>query len=201
MFASGAACGAALLLGACGGQKSQDENEPSGNFQVEVVDASFPGKQKLAKRSDLVIKVRNTGTKAVPNIAVTLSGFSKRSANKELADRDRPLFVINGVPKELGGIPETKEAAPAGCDTAYVGTWACGKLKPGKERTFKWTVTAVVAGNYSVSYKVAAGLDGKAKAVAPGGGAPRGSFTGKISDAAPETRVADDGKTVIEGTR
>jgi hypothetical protein len=49
---------------------------------------------------------------------------------------------------------------------------------------------------------VAAGLDGKAKAVDPGGReAPRGSFSGTVSDEAPEVRVADDGETVVEGTR
>jgi hypothetical protein len=49
---------------------------------------------------------------------------------------------------------------------------------------------------------VAAGLDGKAKAVAAGGGkAPRGSFSGNVSDKPPQVRVADDGKTVVEGTR
>jgi hypothetical protein len=49
---------------------------------------------------------------------------------------------------------------------------------------------------------VAAGLGGKAKAVSPGGDeAPRGSFSGTVSDEAPDVRVADDGKTVVEGTR
>jgi len=41
-----------------------------------------------------------------------------------------------------------------------VNTWACGHLKPGAIRTFKWGVTAVQAGPYKLSYRVAAGLDG-----------------------------------------
>ncbi len=37
---------------------------------------------------------------------------------------------------------------------------------------------------------------------APGGGpAPRGQFSGSISDEAPDVRVADDGKTIVSGTR
>jgi hypothetical protein len=178
----------------------QDENEPEGNFPLEVVDASFPGDQKLAKRSDLRITVRNAGSETVPNVAVTVNGFSERRDNPQLADPERPTFVINGVPKDIGGLPESKEAAPAGCDTAYVNTWACGPLKAGAERTFRWSVTAVEAGDYRISYRVAAGLDGKARAI-PSSGRLAGTFSGAISDKAPDTRVADDGKTVIEGTR
>jgi hypothetical protein len=63
-------------------------------------------------------------------------------------------------------------------------------------------VTAVRAGPYEVTWRVAAGLDGKAKAVGVGGGeAPSGSFSGSVSDRAPDVRVADDGKTVVRGTR
>jgi hypothetical protein len=112
------------------------------------------------------------------------------------------VFALNGVQVEIAGFPEAKEAAPRGCDTAYVNTWACGPLKPNEQKTFRWSVTAVKAGEFNVEWKVAAGLDGKAKAVAPGGGPPpRGSFSGTISDAAPDVRVADDGKTVVSGTR
>jgi hypothetical protein len=60
----------------------------------------------------------------------------------------------------------------------------------------------VQAGNFNVRWRVAAGLDGKAKAVAVGGGpAPRGAFSGTISNEAPDVRVADDGKTIVSGTR
>jgi len=65
------------------------------------------------------------------------------------------------------------EIVPAIGETAYVGTWALGPLKPGEQKTFRWDVTAVRAGPYEITYEVAAGLDGKAKA---GGGrrGPRG---------------------------
>jgi hypothetical protein len=188
-------------LAACGGGDPQDKNEPKGNFQVDVLDASFPGKQKLAKRSDLVIKVKNSGDEEIPNIALTVSGFDERRDNPDLADPNRPVFVINGVPKQIGGFPESKDASPPGCDTAYVNTWACGKLGVGKVKTFKWTVTAVRAGPYKIRYTVAAGLNGKAKAVDANGAAPTGAFRGTISDTPPQTRVADDGHTIVSGTR
>jgi hypothetical protein len=191
-----------VALAGCGGGERQDEDEPEGDFAVEVVAASFPEDQKLAKKSNLVITVRNAGNRTVPNIAVTVDGFNVRRSDPELADPRRPQFVINGVPREIGGFPEAKDAAPLGCDTAYVNTWACGPLAAGRRRTFRWSVTAVLAGDFEINWRVAAGLDGKANAVGPGGAeAPSGSFSGTVSDEAPEVRVADDGETVVEGTR
>jgi hypothetical protein len=191
-----------VALAGCGGGERQDEDEPEGDFAVEVVQASFPEDQKLAKKSNLLITVRNAGERTIPNIAVTVDGFNVRRSDPELADPQRPQFVINGLPREIGGFPEAKEAAPLGCDTAYVNTWACGPLADGKQRTFRWSVTAVQAGDFEINWRVAAGLDGKAKAVSPGGGeAPSGSFSGNVSDEAPDVRVADDGETVVEGTR
>ena len=192
-----------LAFAGCGGGERQDENEPSGNFPVEVVKASFPEKQKLAKSSDLVVTLRNAGRETIPNIGVTLRGLDRRSSDPDVADPSgRPVFAVNGVRVKIAGFPESKEAAPRGCDTAYVNTWACGPLKPNQMKTFRWSVTAVHAGDYKIAWRVAAGLDGKAKAVAQGGGPPpSGQFTGTISNAAPNVRVADDGHTIVNGTR
>jgi hypothetical protein len=189
------------MLAACGSQPRQDESEPKGNYKVEVTRASFPEQQKLAKRSDLVIVVRNSGNKTIPNLAVTLNGFDKRVNDPDLADPNRPIFVVNGRPQSIGGFPEAKDAAPAGGETALVNTWALGTVKPGKKKTFKWSVTAVKAGPFHIKYKVAAGLQGKAKAVGPDGAEPKGAFNGTVSDVAPQSRVADDGHTVVNGTR
>lgn len=191
-----------LAVAGCGGGERQDENEAEGSFPVEVVTARFPEDQKLAKRSDLVVTVRNAGRETIPNIAMTVDGFDETKSDPELADASRPVFALNGVQVKIAGFPEAKEAAPRGCDTAYVNTWACGPLGPNEQKTFRWSVTAVRAGEFQIEWRVAAGLDGKAKAVMPGGGpAPRGSFSGTISDEAPDVRVADDGKTVVSGTR
>ena len=196
------ACLCALALGSCGGDERQDANEPEGEFRVRVVDASFPSSQRLAKRSTLKITVENAeARRTVPNIAVTVRGCDTRLADPDQADPARPVFVINGDPKEIGGYPEAKEQAPAGGETVYSGTWALGRLPPGRRRTFEWRVTAVRAGSFRLSYEVAAGLDGKARAVGPDGGPVRGRFTGRVDDRAPDTRVADDGRTVGEGTR
>ncbi|MBA2439305.1 MAG: hypothetical protein H0V50_01370 [Thermoleophilaceae bacterium] len=196
------ACLCLLVLSSCGGGERQDESEPEGEFKVRVVRAEFPAAQALAQRADLKITVRNAeATRSVPNIAVTVKGFDTRLENPGLADPGRPVFVINGEPKEIGGYPESKEKAPAGGETAYNGTWALGRLEPGRQKTFRWTVTAVRAGPYRLSYEVAAGLDGKAKAVGTGGRAPKGLLTGTIDGEAPDTRVGEDGRSIVEGVR
>jgi hypothetical protein len=189
-----------VALGGCGGGTRQDENEPEGNFPVEVVSATFPKKQKLAQTSELVITVRNSGQDTIPNIAATVQGLNYRSTQPDLSDPERPRFALEGIQRQIGGFPEAKDTSPAGCDTAYVNTWACGPLRPGAETTLVWRVTAVKAGPYDVSWRLAAGLNGKAKAVATGGGAPTGSFSGNVSRATPKVRIANDGKTVIDET-
>jgi hypothetical protein len=188
---------ATVAAAGCGGGERQDENEPEGEFEVEVVDATFPEKQKLGKSSKLELTVRNSDSEGVPNLAVTVNGFSFRREEADLADPNRPRFALNGVPQEVGGFPEAREAAPQGCATAYVDTWACGPLASGGQKTLTWSVTAVVAGPFEITYRIAGGLDGKAKAVTADGEPVTGSFSGTVSARAAQTRIAADGKTVI----
>src|SRR6185436_2335552 len=118
-----------IAVTGCGGAERQDENEPEGNFAVEGMDASFPDQQQLAQSTTLSIMVRNAGDETVPNIAVTVAGLDYRATQPAVANPERPQFAINALPREIGGFPEAKDAAPDGCDTAYVNTWACGPLK------------------------------------------------------------------------
>jgi hypothetical protein len=192
---------AALVLTACGTGPRQDAKEPSGKFPLEVVSASFPKSQKLAKSSELVIAVRNAGSKTIPNPAVTVRGFDKRRDDPRLADPARPVFVLNGQRVKIGGVPEATEGGPRGCGTAQGDTWACGPLKPGASRTFRWSVTAVQAGPFKLIWRVAAGLFGKAKAVSSGGQPLAGEFSGTISKKPPQTRVSDNGHSLVNGTR
>jgi hypothetical protein len=186
-FASVAvACSVAVVAAGCGGGGArQDANEPSGNFRVQIVRADFPSKQSLAKRSKMVIAVKNVDSRTIPNIAVTVKSFDQRSNDPNLADPRRPIFVVN--------------TGPHGGDTAYVGTWALGALPPGQTKVFTWDVTAVVAKRYSLRYAVSAGLNGKARAVLASGGTPTGVFTGAISGRAPQAYVDDNGNVVTPG--
>jgi hypothetical protein len=157
----------ALLLGACGGGEKQDANEPSGTWKLDVLSASFPGKQHLGEQTTLQITVKNADDREVPNIAVTVDGFDQRHDDPTLADPKRPIWIVN--------------TPPVNAASAFTNTWSLGALPPGHTRTFAWKVTAVRAGTYSVRYKVAAGLDGKAKAVLADGSPPKGSFIARVT--------------------
>jgi hypothetical protein len=190
---------AVLAFAGCGGGERQDENEPEGDFEVEVVEASFPQEQKLAKRSELVIVVRNVDQEEIPNVSVTMKGLDYRKDDAELADQRRPQFVVNGKFKNFGNIEDAQARTPGGIENpTYVDTWSLGPLKPGESKRFRWDVTAVKAGPYELSYSVAAGLDGKARAIDSSGETPQGVFTGEVSDEAPQTKIAADGKTIVE---
>ncbi len=191
-------CGllAAVAIG-CGGGERQDANETDASYDVTVVDAKFPVNQRLAEESNLTITVRNDAEETIPNVAVTLKGLETRSANPNLQDPNHPVFVIDGDTAEIGGYQDVKLAAPEGGQTALVDTWTLGKLAPGAKKTFRWRLTAVKPGPFELSYAVAAGLGGKAKAVGPGDAQPQGSFKGTISAKAPVSRIGPDGRTVI----
>jgi hypothetical protein len=201
---------AVLVLAACGTGPRQDAKEPSGRFPIDVTSATFPTSQKLAKTTKLVIAIRNAGSKTLPNPSVTVSGLDKRRDDPRLADPIRPVFALNGQPEKVADLPEATEGGPKGCLTRSGGTpdapamssvWACGPLKPGRTRTFRWSLTAVQAGAFKISWRVSAGLYGKAKAVSAGGSPLSGQFVGTISNKPPQTRVSDNGRSIVNGTR
>jgi hypothetical protein len=154
----------AALVAGCGGGTRQDANEPSGTFPVAVVQASCPLKQHLARQARMVVAVKNSGTKTIPDVAVTVEpGFTTQDQRADLADNNRPVWIVDDGP--LGGI------------TATTNTWALGPLKPGATRRFVWKVTPVVPGHREIRYRIAAGLNGKALAKAANGDAAEGSFS------------------------
>jgi len=215
-----------LLLAAgvasCGGTR-QDANEPEGNFPVSIVSADFPSKQKLAQNTNLTLAVENSGDTAIPNLAITVfttsnastgesttttgttstattssqelptsqGSFSVRSEQEGLAIPFRPVWILEeGFPKYEG------ETASAGAEAAQTDTYAFGELPANQTKRIVWNVTPVQAGTYTVHYRVAAGLEGKAKAVTADGSVPEGEFVVRISSAPPQTRVNDAGQVV-----
>jgi hypothetical protein len=159
----------------CGGGERQDAHEPSGTFKVDVVSARFPAHQRLARQEQLALTVRNADSRMIPNLAVSVSSFGRIDQQAGLADAERPVWVV--------------DQAPRGGDTAYVSTWALGSVRAGQSRTFRWKVTAIEPGTHVVRWRVAAGLNGKARAETPSGGTPQGSFTVRISDRPAQARV------------
>src|SRR5688572_7782737 len=143
---------ALVLAAGCGGER-QDEDEPAGEFTLQVVEASFPERQSVAESSTLELQVRNTDDRELPNLAVTIQtedggAFAQDAGDERLADASRPVWIL--------------DSGPEGGTTAYTNTWALGRMFPGQTQTLEWRLTAVQAGDYTVNYRVAPGLDGKA---------------------------------------
>jgi hypothetical protein len=181
----------ALLAAGCGGGTRQDVGEAAGTFAMKVVRASFPRAQSIARQTSFQLEVLNTGTRTVPNVAVTVDSFDYTSNYLELAADKRPVWVIERGPGAIAEPPaESQEvSAPGGGQTAYVNTWALGALAPGKTRSFTWRVVPVKAGTYTVHYTVAAGLAGKAKARLASGAPVQGQFAVDIAPTPKPTHV------------
>ncbi len=184
---------AALVAVGCGGAR-QDAHEPSGDFKVEVVNASFPRVQHIAQTVFLRVRVRNADTRALPvavtieaaspNRAVAAASFGQGSLDPEQADSTRPVWVL--------------DRGPSGGDTAANNTWFAGQLQPGESRLMSWRLVAARAGSYTVTYRVSPGLTGKGRpeSLARSGG----RFRVVIADQPVPARVGPGGSVIRGGS-
>jgi hypothetical protein len=208
------AAGAGLLAGGCGGGARQDASEPKGTYEMRIVHAGFPLRQAIARPTTLVLSVRNAGQRTVPTVAVTLDSFSYASNYPELAANKRPVWVVEAGPGAIPKRPAESQAIspPGGGQTAYVNTWALGPLPPGQVQTFLWKVVPVKAGLHAVSFTVAAGLSGNARATVSNnatggvqsgasGGPVQGRFLVHIAAAPPASHVNPNTGQVVPGVR
>jgi hypothetical protein len=162
-------------LAGCGGGERQDAHEKSGTYKVEVIGASFPSRQSVAQKSEMSLSVRNADTRTVPNLTITVSAFDRADQDANLADRERPVWIV--------------DHDPSNARSAYTNTWSLGALGPQEERTLTWRVTAIEPGYHVVRYAIDAGLNGKAEAQTPAGATPEGTFRVHISAKPPKSRV------------
>jgi hypothetical protein len=176
---------AALGVAGCGGGTRQDAAEEAGTYRVAIVRSSFPARQHLSQPARLVVEVRNTGDATVPNVAVTVDSFSARAEQSGLADAQRPVWIV--------------DRDPAGSTTAYTNTWALGPLRAGEAKRFAWRVTPVVSGTHELRYRVAAGLNGRAKTVLAGNRVPERELTVRISSRPARARVNPETGAVERG--
>ncbi|MGH2957877.1 MAG: hypothetical protein ACRDL6_12900 [Solirubrobacterales bacterium] len=141
------------------------------------------------------------GTATEEEQPVAAGSFSVISRQPGLAVPSRPVWILEqGYPRlagtEAGRPPPGEIAGPSGAETAQTDTFSFGSVEPGDSRKIVWKVTPVQPGTYTVHYRVAAGLQGKAVAVTDDGSVPEGEFVVQITDVPPQTRVNDAGKVV-----
>ena len=208
---------AGVALAACGGGQRQDAGEAGGKFTVRIITASFPASQRLAERTHLVLAVHNVSAKTLPDVAVTIcnvtcafpapagqgtsaAAFGENLQMAGLAHPSRPVWVLDNPPGRCHfGCDASSDAgagSPGGAATAYSNTWALGPLAPGHTAKFDFGVTAVKPGHHVLAWALAAGLNGKAKAVLLDGSLPRGTFAVTIHTAPAQTYVNGNGRVV-----
>ena len=181
----GAAAAAAMLALAGCGDERRDAGAPSGTYTVAVERASFPRKQRLAQRSALVITVRNRGAEAIPNLVLTVHGFTDRLGGARNSDPTRDLWIV--------------DRGPAGAATAFADTWAAGRLEPARTATLRWDVTPIVAGAHKLTFEIAPAIAGSARAQLTGGGEPRRSLTVRVTGKPARARVDPRTGGVLRG--
>jgi hypothetical protein len=175
--------------------------------------AGFPATQTLAQHTHLVITVHNTGRNAIPDVAVTIcnvtcsypapkgegsssSAFAANIGQTYVANPSRPLWVVDQAPGACGY--SCQGGGQGAAVTAYSNTWALGRLAPGRTARFDWAVTAVAPGRHIVAWQVAAGLNGRAKAVLRGGGQPHGTFAVSVGRKPEQSYVNNNGQIVSQ---
>lgn len=202
---------AAIVLSACGSGARQDAGAPSGTFPVRVTAARWRSFQRLAQHTNLVIAIRNVGTKTIPNLAISIcnttcrypapvgqgtsvAAFAAYLNMPGLASHSRPVWVIDRPPGPCGY--SCQNGGQGAYVSANANTWQSGSLKPGATALFRWRLTAVSPGRYVVAYQVAGDLYGKAKTVLPNGLSPQGTFRVIVTQVPAQSYVNGAGKVV-----
>jgi hypothetical protein len=143
----------------------------------------------------------------------SVEAFAYKLNMPNLANSSRPVWVVDQAPGPRGAPCPSVNAngepngsydnnysactgGQGGAVTAYDNTWALGSLAPGQTATFDWHLTAVQSGTHVVRWEIAAGLNGKAKAVGPSGSQPGGSITVNVAQAPQQSYVNNKGQVV-----
>ncbi|HEX2097184.1 MAG TPA: hypothetical protein VHF50_07440 [Solirubrobacterales bacterium] len=195
---------AATTFAACGDDSSSNNGsgDARGPFEVKVVQADFPTRQRLGETVLLRLGVRNTGQETVPALTTTVAiageegegsslPFGIRSPEPGLAQPDRPVWVLSEKYPRISGSTES-----AGAENASRKTFDFGPLESGETVKAVWKLTASRTGSYRLFYEIGAGLSGETKAETASGVEAGGSFTVRITEATPETIVTDSGEVV-----
>jgi hypothetical protein len=205
----------ALAVSACGGSAGDAAGPGAvhGRFPV-AVSARFAPVQQLAQHTSLLITVRNTGHRALPDVAVTIcerscavsgrlnEGTAAQAFGYDIqpaantADPSRPLWIVDRGPGACRFQCNAAGGAAGGGTTAATNTWALGRLAPGRSVRFRWALTPVMAGRHIVAWQVDGNLTGSARAVAASGQLPHGRLVTTVRSAVPHLRVTATGKVV-----
>lgn len=191
----------AFGLASCGGGERQDAALEEGDYEVKIVDADFEPVQQLGETTMMGLDIENTGSEAIPNLAVTVKvlgeegenardAFAYRDPQRNLNRHDRPIWILDL------GYPTLKGTPLGSSRTASARTFAFGELAAGEKAEALWRLTPVKAGNYRLTYEVSPDIYGVGTIEAAGGGAPSGRLPVRIRPLPRQLRVDDRGRVV-----
>jgi hypothetical protein len=166
-----------LAAGVCGcGSSDQSPPAPSGApYQVSIL-ASRLNAPYLLIDAPLVLEIRNDGSRAIPDVTVTLD--SLRSGQPTATDMasDTPAFLL--------------VSAPAASATGDPHVFALGRLAPGRTAVLRATLRPLRAGPYEIDYAVSSD-PGDAGIVQAAAGRPAtGALIGLVRPSSPPLAAA-----------
>lgn len=188
---------AGALLGGCGAAASRSSAGRSASRagagadpRLEVVRASFPAHQAIAKPVQLELEVRNGAAAPVAGLALSVHSFYYRSSYPQLADASRPVWIVDEGPGAKPQLPVATVPfdSPGGDVSDNQAVWLTGALGAGQTRTFSWRLTPVRGGRHTIAYALFAGARASSGLRAEGA-ALRGSFSVQIAPAPPSRFV------------
>jgi hypothetical protein len=192
---------AGALIGGCGSGSagsSAPRSTAGADPQLEIVRASFPAHQAIARPVHLEIEVRNAGNAPLADIALAVHSFYYRSSYPKLADPSRPVWIVDEGPGAKPALPVATVPfdSPGGDVSDDRSVWIAGPLGAGQTRTLSWRLTPVLSGARTIAYALFAGRPGSAGLSAQG--APlRGSISVQIAPA-PPTRYVNPETGAVE---
>lgn len=168
------ALSATVFAVGCGDDESTGENT---KVNLQLVSATFPERQELAKQATMSIVVRNPGDEPVEMVTATVSpggtgetgsAFQAPVGGVDASDSSRPIWIVDEAP--LNGV------------TADSAVTRLGPVEAGKTVAFKWKVTPVRTGKHPIRWAIGADLKGEKTVIDDAGEPIEGRFDVEIGD-------------------
>lgn len=165
----------ATMLAGCGSGTRQDEDAATGEWTVKVLRWNFPKRQPLGRPQNFGLLVRNTDTRDIPQLVVTIAGLKEFVRQPGAATNTRPVWIPNDVRYD--------DVTPN--NSALAMSFNLGPLAAGKIRRYSLKLTPLRRGKHRVGYTLSGNLTGGAKLVTEDG-APAASSRVVAIDPTPD---------------
>ncbi|MBJ7459820.1 MAG: hypothetical protein JHD02_11565 [Thermoleophilaceae bacterium] len=166
----------AISVAGCGRSERQDKDAPSGTWTVAVEEWSFPKRQFLGTPTEFVLKIRNTDSRAIPQLIATIEGLNMRVKQVGAASEIRPIWLTS----------ENNYAQFTAYNAPLASSFNLGLLDPGDTKTYTVTLSPLRRGTHEVGYRLAPSLLGDGKIVEGADNTPAEDQRTVVIDATPQ---------------